>query len=86
MAQWVENLTSIHENVGSIPGLIQWVKGSSIAKSCGVGHRHVLDMALLWLRHRLAATAAIQSLDQELPYATGADLKRKKKKCSNISK
>ena len=26
MAQWVTNPTSIQENVGSIPGLTQWVK------------------------------------------------------------
>ena len=40
---------SIHENSGSVPGLAQWVKGSRIAMSCGVGHKHDLDLALLWL-------------------------------------
>ena len=46
--------------------------------SCGVSHRHGSDQILLWLWHRLAATAPIIPLAWEPPYATGAALKIKK--------
>ena len=48
--------------------------------SCGVGHRHGLDPALLWLWHRPAAVAPICPLAWEPPYAMSAALKSKKKK------
>ena len=62
----VINPTSIHEDMGSIPGLTQ-CEGSGVAVSCGVGLRHGSD--LMWLWHRLAATALIRPLAWELPCA-----------------
>ena len=52
--------------------------------SCGVGHRHALDLSLLWLWCRPAAIAPIQPPVWELPYAAGAALKRKKEKEKKI--
>ena len=48
--------------------------------SHGVGHRHTLDPASLWLWHRPAAVAPIRTLAWDLPNAVGVALKRKKEK------
>ena len=47
--------------------------------SCGVGRRCGSDPTLLWLWRRPAAVNLIWPLAWELPYAVGADLKRKEK-------
>ena len=67
MAQWITNSSRIHEDVGS-------VLGSSVGRRCGS------DLALLWLWCRPAAAAPVQPLAWELPYATGAALKKQKTK------
>ena len=60
-------------SLASISGLRIWR-----SRSCCVGCRLGLDLALLWLWHRPAAVAPIGPLAWEPPYAVGAALKRQK--------
>ena len=48
--------------------------------SCGVGGRRGSDLMWLWLWYRLAATALIQLLAWEPPYAVDVAPKRQKRK------
>ena len=47
---------------------------------CGVGHRRNSDPTLLWLWHRLVATALIGPVAWESPCAAGAAIEKTEKK------
>ena len=65
------NLTSIHKDSGSTPGLAQW--GKEMVLPCS-RHGSDLDLPLLWLWCRPAAP--IQPLAWESPYVMGTALQK----------
>ena len=56
--------------------------------SCGIGCRRGSDLALLWLWHRLVATAPVRPLAWEPPYVTGAaqEIAKRQKKTKTKTK
>ena len=73
-------------SVGLIPCLVQWVKHPVLLQVAAYVTDAPKNLLLLWLWHRLATAAPFQPLAWELPYATCAALKRKRKKkvCNKI--
>ena len=80
MAQWLTNPTRNHEVVGSIPDLAQWVNDPALLRAVvQADHRRGSDPVLLWLWHRLVATAPTRPLAWEPPYAASAALEMAKR-------
>ena len=78
-AQQLTNLTGIHEDTGSIPGLLS---GLRIQHCCErwCRSRCSSHLELVWLWGRPATAAPIRPLTWEPPYAPGVTLKKKTKK------
>ena len=80
VVQWVTNLSRIHEDEGSIPGLSQWIKDPTLPQAATSPQRW-LGSGIAVAVCRPAAAAQIQPQAEELSYAaTVIPPKQKKEK------
>ena len=63
--------------MGSIPGLAWWIKDPVLLQAAVLSCRHGSEEPLLWLWHRQAAAALIRPPARKIPYASGANVKKK---------
>ena len=77
VTQWVKNPTNLHEDADSIPGLAQWIKDLAVPQATA----YVADVARIQCYCGCGVGLSCSSdltPDQELPYAAGVAVKRKK--------
>ena len=79
------DLSKCQKHQGGVPTVVQWVKNlTAVAQVAGeagliLGPVQWVKVAGIAIVTQIAAVARIQSLAQELPYATGVARKRKKR-------